>query len=112
MQIKLSKKELKHLIIVMDSVEHNSSDNILKSLDNNKLISYCMHIDGSIDITIEQKYVEEFLELNSRYINLFASQGKALMHSVNLFKEEVEQINKKYIKPENKTSEEVCICQE
>lgn len=96
MKITLTRKELKTLRRIANSVETNGSNKLRESLNNNTLISHSVNIDGSVNITISPEYMEDYLEVYEKYIRLFAIQAKGLMETVSLFQEEATEVIDKY----------------
>ena len=104
MQIILSREEVYEHKKIMDTVDSNSVKDTMKSLKGNKIVD-CNVGTHATNITIDSRYMAEYLRTYGKYLNLIIPQGKALFETIKMFQEESIQVALKYA-TDNKDSED------
>lgn len=95
MKISLNNQEAKAFVNIACAVESNIEE--LKELvKDNKVITFDIHSNGSVDIDINSDYTVEFLSVYQKYIGLAVDQLKALYKTITLFQQEAEEVISKY----------------
>lgn len=106
MKLVLTQKEAVRLQTIMENAEQGSSEQLAELVKDNKIIKFKIcPLKKEIEITVDDAYMVDFLDVYSRFVGLFVSQTKALMHTVEVFSEEAQKVVAKYALPEERANE-------
>ena len=102
MKITLTGKEAIAFKNILQNIESDSVDELEKLLKDNKIISYSFHpINKEIEVTINQNYMSDFLDVYDRFVSIIVDQTKALFKTAVMLSEETGKIVEKYVGGDN-----------
>lgn len=97
MKITMSLKEANNLKKIMESTEEGSVKDLKESLKDTNLVTLNTDIiKQQVTITVDDKYMEEYLDVFCKYIDMFVGQAKLLYGTVCMFQAEAEEVVNKY----------------
>lgn len=101
MKITLTQKEAVRLQTIMETAENGSVEQLKALVKDNKIMQFKIcPIKKEIEINISEDYMVDYLDVYSRFVGLFVSQTKALMHTAEVFGEETRKVVAKYTSSE------------
>lgn len=97
MKITLTFKEIEQLKNIMESIEKDSSKELIGSLKNNKLITCNVDLfNQKTTINVSEEYTVDFLAVYGKYVKILACQVKGIIDTVKTFSQETDKVVEKY----------------
>lgn len=97
MKVTMSLKEANNFKKIMESTEEGSVKDLKESLKDTNLITFDIDfINQKVTVTVDNKYMEEYLDVFCKYIDMFVGQARLLYGTVRMFQSEVEEVVNKY----------------
>jgi hypothetical protein len=100
MIITLTKREAREIAKAFNTMEKDGAKELKEATKGNKVITYNVTLNGSVEIQIAPDYLEEFLKTSGKYLALFVPQVQALHKTVCMFQEEIQAVGRNYTKGE------------
>ena len=99
MKIVLTFNEVEQMKKIMETVEAGSSKELIKSLQNNKIISCDVNIRKQrVYVTINENYMTEFLNVYGKYVGILMVQMKSITATTKSFIYDIDKVADKYSK--------------
>ena len=97
MKLILTQKEAIRLQNIMESAERGSTEELSALVKDNKIIQFKVcPIKKEVEVTVDENYMVDFLDVYDRFVGLFVSQVKTLAHTAELFAAEANKVVAKY----------------
>lgn len=103
MKVVLSFNEIEEMKKIMESVEKGSSKELIKCLQNNKLINVNADFrKQQTIIDVNEKYMTEYLSMYGKFMSILSMQVKCVIETIENLQYETDKILDKYTKEEVK----------
>lgn len=103
MKVILSFNEARAFKKVMESIQKGSTNDLIDSLKNNKLVTVNVDVTKQdIIVNVKEEYMIDFLAVYNKYITILITYSKEIFKTLEYFTQDTVAVVEKYTKEEEK----------